>query len=46
MKNLSSWLTIIALCLLVGGCVAWNVSLWSECRASNSWMYCMHVLSK
>lgn len=46
MKNLSSWLTIIALCLLVGGCVACNVSLWNECRASNSWMYCMHVLSK
>ncbi|QTZ83278.1 hypothetical protein phiGM223_12 [Pseudomonas phage phiGM22-3] len=46
MKQLSNWLVIVALCALVAGCVAWNVSLWNECRASNSWMYCMHVLSK
>lgn len=46
MSRVSGWLGIVAICLLVGGCVALQVSLWKECRASNSWMYCMHVLSK
>lgn len=29
----------------VGGCVAMEVKLWNECRASNSWFYCLRVLS-
>jgi len=26
--------------------VLWQVSLWQECRETNSWGYCMRVLSK
>lgn len=37
-----------ALCvlMLVAGGIWWEWALWSECRATNSWFYCVRVLSK
>jgi hypothetical protein len=31
---------------VVGAAVAWEFSLWSECRQTNSWFYCARVLFK
>lgn len=38
-------LTVFVLSLL-GGCVYWEYSLWSECRITNSFWYCARVLNK
>lgn len=35
------WLIPISLLLLGAGC---TVSVWNECRETNSWLYCMYVL--
>lgn len=32
--------------IVIGGGIAWEVSLWHECRATNSFWYCMRVLGK
>lgn len=34
---------LVAVVVLV---IWWNVSVWTECRQTNSWMYCVRVLSK
>ena len=26
--------------------IAWNVSIWSECRETNSFAYCLRLMSK
>jgi len=31
---------------LVSVGIYWEISLWSECRATNSWLYCVRVLGK
>lgn len=31
---------------LVGLGIWYEVGVWNECRETNSWMYCMRVLSK
>jgi hypothetical protein len=31
---------------LIGGAIAWEISLWSECRQTNSWFYCLRVLNR
>jgi hypothetical protein len=23
----------------------WKVSIWKECRQTNSWMYCVHMIN-
>ena len=39
-------LGILCVVALLGGLVAYNVTLWQECRSIHSFMYCMHTLSK
>jgi hypothetical protein len=34
---------VFAFVALAVGC---EISMWQECRATNSWFYCMRVLSK
>jgi hypothetical protein len=31
---------------LIGGAIAWEVSIWNECRQTNSFFYCMRVLGR
>jgi hypothetical protein len=31
---------------IIAAVIAWNVSIWQECRSDHSWSYCMRVLSK
>lgn len=37
---------ILVFLLFIGGVIAWNVSIWRECRAEHSWGYCMRLISK
>ncbi len=36
--------TVIAVTALVVLGAWWKWSLWAECRATNSWLYCAHVV--
>lgn len=45
MKSYALGIAIIATgLLLVGLGIYAEVSLWSECRADHSWLYCLRVL--
>lgn len=48
--NMKEKLFVAAIFLSVGaaiGLVVWaEYTLWTECRQTNSWFYCMRVLSK
>lgn len=35
-----------AMALLVGISIWWELTLWQECRATNSWLYCVRILGK
>lgn len=37
---------VLIFLLLVAAVVAWNVAIWSECRADHSWMYCVRLVSR
>ena len=38
-------LAVVAM-LAVAGLIGWyELSLWGECRATHSWMYCWRILS-
>lgn len=39
-------LLILGLVLVVSLGVWYEVELWQECRATNSWFYCMRVLGR
>lgn len=43
MKNA---LMVLGIVLFIGGITAYNISIWKECRQTNSWGYCMKVLSR
>lgn len=32
--------------LILAASVAWEYSVWEECRQTNSFLYCLRVLSK
>jgi hypothetical protein len=32
--------------LLMAGAIAYERMLWNECRATNSWFYCVRVLGQ
>ncbi len=34
----------VAVILVIGGCTYFEYSLWHECRATNSFFYCLRVL--
>jgi hypothetical protein len=36
----------IALLVIFIASVAFKVSIWNECRETNSFFYCIHVISK
>lgn len=44
MLVLGSVVTAVILIVAVG--IYYEIGLWQECRATNSWFYCMRVLSK
>ena len=39
-------LVAVALFLFVCLSIACEVTTWNECRASNSWIYCMRVMGR
>jgi hypothetical protein len=39
-------LLILGVFLLLGGCVAYEAMVWSECLDKNSLFYCVRVLSR
>ena len=43
MKVAALWVLMVA---LVVGAIAYEVMVWKECRQSNSFFYCLRVLSK
>lgn len=43
---MSKWLMVIGITVVFVALGMYNVSLWNECRETNSWGYCMKVLSK
>jgi hypothetical protein len=45
-RNLTIFGAVAIVLAIVAGAIAWNVSLWRECRTDHSWSYCMRVLSK
>lgn len=46
MKNLSSYLIAAGVVAVIAGAIYLEVGVWQECRATNSWFYCMRVLGK
>ena len=42
--NLALAGAVLLFLLIVGGIVAWNVSIWHECRSDHSFGYCMRVV--
>ena len=44
MKTLKAVLLLSLMPILFVGCVAWNVSIWNECRTDHSWGYCMMLM--
>jgi len=47
LKDTLAVIGVAALVIFVLGAAVWYQSaLWSECRQTNSFMYCMRVLSK
>jgi hypothetical protein len=45
-SNLSLLAGTLIVLAIFGGVIAWNVSIWRECRADHSWGYCMLLISK
>lgn len=45
-REVKSLLILLAIITVtVTGCY-WHVSIWNECRATNSFAYCMRLMSK
>lgn len=43
-REISFWAAVFALIAIIGLGVAFEVSVWRECRADHSWLYCIRVL--
>lgn len=37
---------VVAVAALIAIGIYYEIAVWQECRTTNSWMYCMRVLSK
>jgi hypothetical protein len=37
---------LLLIALVLGGVLFYEVAVWSECRQTNSWWYCLRILSK
>jgi hypothetical protein len=50
MKNIKSYLgpaaIVLAVVTLIGLGIWYEIEMWSECRATNTFWYCMRILSK
>lgn len=46
MKNLVPYLIIAGVVAVIAGIIYLEVGVWQECRATNSWLYCVRVLGK
>jgi hypothetical protein len=44
MKQTSPWFFIIAFFILITFVLWYEVTVWTECRQTNSFMYCLRVL--
>lgn len=40
------YLPLALVAIFLGLITWWNISLWEECRATNSFWYCVRVLSR
>jgi len=40
------WASLAITIFILVGVVSCKASVWNECRASNSWTYCMAVIGK
>ena len=46
-KELLSTLAVVVVVLTIAGLAIWyEVEMWSECRATNTFWYCMRILGK
>jgi hypothetical protein len=45
-NNMKQALIVIGIVAFLGLAVWYEVEMWSECRQTNSFWYCMRVLSK
>jgi hypothetical protein len=45
-SNLGSLLFAIAVVAFFGFGLWWTMQVWNECRLTNSWMYCLRLISK
>lgn len=49
-RKMKDNLTVLAcvgtLVLLAGVSIVWTVSIWTECRETNSFGYCLRLISK
>jgi hypothetical protein len=46
MKTYHLVLMAIFAVLIFGSVIAFNVSIWKECRADHSWSYCFRLVSR
>jgi len=47
MKNSLSSIAVVLLIVTIIGLGLWyNVAVWNECRATNSFFYCMKLMSR
>lgn len=44
--NLSIAAAVLAAVAIIGLAIWWEVSVWQECRETNSWLYCWRVISR
>lgn len=46
MTDLKVYLAILGMVAVVSLGVAYEIAVWNECRETNSWFYCMRLLSR
>jgi hypothetical protein len=46
MKDLKTIGIAVLVIAAIAGAIYLEIGVWQECRATNSWFYCMRVLSK
>ena len=43
---MKTWLIVTGIAALIAAGIYWELQVWDECRQTNSFMYCMGVISK
>jgi uncharacterized membrane protein YiaA len=46
MKALKLFAIFALVAVIVTGCTWYEISVWNECRQTNSFLYCMRVLGR